>query len=196
MVVNVSFAAPDPVISIVDVNGDPPDFDNMIQTNPTEYFLIAIDVADAVDVAGFEVKITWDKALTEFPPEPLEGWFLQNSGIPVANTFAANFLFGYIIVGGFLKMPGGVSGSGTLAYVMFQVKATQSGSSPIHLAESKLFNQFGVEYDHTAVDGMFFTTKPFVGFSWTPSQPIPGTVITFDGSASYDPDNTISDPTP
>jgi len=187
MVVNVSFAEPDPVISIV----DPVDMDNLVQTNPTEYFLIALDVADAVDVAGFEVKLTWNKELTEFPPEALEGSFLQDSGIPVQTTFAANFLFSYILVGGYLKAPGGVSGSGTLAYVMFQVKATQAGASEIHIAESKLFNQFGVEYAHTTVDGGFFTTYPYVGFSWTPTAPLPGQVVTFDGSASYDPDTVV-----
>jgi len=69
---SVSFASPDPVISIV----DPFEGDNTVQTNPGEYFLISIDVAGAVNVAGFEVKLTWDKLLTEFPPEAMDGSFL------------------------------------------------------------------------------------------------------------------------
>lgn len=158
------------------------------QTNPTEYFMVTIDVADAAHVAGFEFKVTWDLALTEFPPAVGEGYFLQDTGIPVYQTSQANILFKYVLVSAFLTAYGWADGGGTLATLTFQVKASESGSSTIHLYDTKLFDENGVLIPHNVVDGSFFTTKPKPVFSWTPAAPIAGELVTFDGSASYDPD--------
>jgi hypothetical protein len=158
------------------------------QTNPTELFQVTVEVANATHVAGFEFKVTWDLALTEFPPAVGEGYFLQDTGIPVYMTSQANILFKYVLVSAFLTAYGWADGGGTLATLTFQVKATESGSSPIHLYDTKLFDENGVLIPHNVVDGSFFTTKPKPVFSWTPQFPIKREEITFDGTASYDPD--------
>lgn len=159
------------------------------QTNPTELFMVTVDVADAVGVAGFEFKVTWDLSLTEFPPVVGEGFFLQDSGIQVYQTVQNNFLFKYVMVSAFLTAQGSTPDtSGTLATLTFQVKATESGSSPIHLYDTKLFDTDGNLIPHNVVDGSFYTTAPKPVFSWDPAAPIAGDLVTFDGSASYDPD--------
>jgi len=193
MMVNIGFATPTTKIAV-----DP----TTSTTNPAETMYITINITDAVDVTGFELKLTWDLAATEFPPEVTEGTFLSQEGL-YATTFItlSNFLFGYTLIGGYIKPSPGVptpqvSGSGDLATVTFKIKPTWSGSSPLHIFDSKLWDRNDVLLPHTTADGFFHTTKPFVSFFWTPSAPIAGEVVTFNASASYDPDNAISDPTP
>jgi PKD repeat protein len=41
---------------------------------------------------------------------------------------------------------------------------------------------------HNTIDGYFDTTYPFVDFTMSPTNPDVGDLVTFDGSASYDPD--------
>jgi hypothetical protein len=179
IIVNFSFAQTTPTMSVSPTT---------TQTNPTAIFMVSIDIADAVHVAGFEFKVAWDLALTEFPPQAGAGYFLQDVG-EVYTYSSANILFKYLLVGGFLKTYGWADGGGTLATVTFQVKATESGSSPIHLYDTKLFDENGVPIpQYNVVDGSFYTTKPKPVFSWTPAAPIPAEVVTFDGTASYDPD--------
>jgi len=179
VVVNFGFAQGSTVMFV-----NPPS----VQTNPTETFYVDVYVTDAVDVAGFEFKVTWDLALTEFPPTVYEGNFLSD-WFPgqTLMTVAPNFLFKYVLVTGFLTAPGSVSGEGALATLAFTVKGTESGSSTIHIYDTKLWNQDGTLLAHTTGDGYFYTTKPKPVFSWTPSAPIAGQVVTFDGSASFDP---------
>jgi hypothetical protein len=65
---------------------------------------------------------------------------------------------------------------------------TASGISDIDIFDSKLLDDSGNPIPHNLVDGGFGSTKPFVDFTWTPSGPDVGEVVTFDGTASFDPD--------
>lgn len=185
MVVTIGFAEPATVMSVRDLV----DWDHTVQTNPTEFFTIAIYIEDAVGVAGWEFKITWQLDYTEFPPEVMEGDFLSGTGLETTMEVVSNFLFKYVLVTAMFTEEGTASGDGFLAFVTFQIKATESGSSPLDLYETKLWDMAGNSLPHTAVDGSFYTTKPKVLFSWTPSAPIPGELVTFDGTESYDPDD-------
>jgi len=159
-------------------------------TNPAQDFTIEVDVLGGTNVAGFDLKITWNVALTDFPPTTSLGEFLGSTGISTSPLFENdNFLFKYVQVGAFLTAPGGVDGDGALAYFTFHVKATQSGSSVLHIYDVKLFDQDGNLLPLTTQDGSFGTTAPYVDFTITPSNPDVGQLVTFDGSPSYDPAN-------
>jgi hypothetical protein len=181
IVVNISFAQDPPTIFV-----NPP----TTQTNPTELFQVSIDIRDAVHVAGFEFKVTWDLALTEFPPEVGEGYFLQDFG-PVHQEVKDNILFKYVLVTAFMEVYGWSEYTeGTLATITWKVLGDQSGSSPIDLYDTKLLDENGNLIPHNVEDGSFYTTKPKPVISWTPEAPIAGEMVTFDGTASYDPEGT------
>jgi len=179
IVVNFSFAQDPPHMFISPAS---------IITNPTEYFDIEVYLVDAVGVAAWEFKVTWDLALTEFPPATVEGGFFQDQGFLTEFHVVNNILYNNVLVGCFLAEQGSVDGEGTLAAMKFQIKATESGASAIHLFDTKLWDEEGNLITHSTADGYFGTTKPKPIFSWTPAYPLPGELVTFDGSASYDPD--------
>jgi len=174
---NVSFAPTVPEISVspettVSASG--------------QSFTIQIYLKDAVEVSAWEFKITWDLDLTEFPPTSAEGTFFS----PYATYFVASpsILYKNVLVGCFMTVPGNKSGNGVLASMTFKIRDDNSGSSVLNIYDTKLWGPDGNLITHTAKDGDFYTTNPKVVFSWTPAHPLPGEVVTFDGSASYDPD--------
>jgi len=179
VLVNFSFAPTDPHMFISP---------STTITNPTEYFTVEVYLMDAIGVAAFEFKYTWDLGLTEFPPTTVEGGFFQDAGYSTYFQVNNNILYKYVLVGCFMAEPGYVDGEGSLAAMTFQVKATESGSSTIHLFDTKLWDEYGNPIAHTTADGTFGTTYPKPVFSWTPANPIAGELVTFDGTASYDPD--------
>jgi len=174
LMVNIGFAPPLPTIYI-----DPA----VSHTNPGLDFTVAVSIMDAVGVAAWEVSMTWDLSLTAFPPVVTEGTFF--GVMPTVFTYTPNVLLGKIGIGAFV-FGGSASGSGVLAEVTFSV--TASGTSVIDLFDTKLFDVSVTPIAHTAVDGSFQTTKPFVDFTITPPNPDIGETVTFDASAAYDPD--------
>jgi len=183
LVVNKSFAQNENVTVVV----NPP----TIQSNPTQDFTVEVDVSGITGCAGFDLKMTWDTALTEFPPVVSSGDFLSNYGTYTTSGIFQynNFLFKYVEVGEFITTRyGSVDGDGSLAFFTFHVKSTQSGTSILHLFDVRLFDYLGnlIPVSSTS-DGFFFTTVPFVDFTVTPPNPIVGQVVTFDGSPSFDP---------
>jgi len=165
-----------------------------VQTNPTEYFCFNIDVSDipAPGVAVWEFKLTWNTDLTAFPPNEeawlmyiTEGDFLTSIGSTAINV-DPQFAFGYIQVGSYLLVPGSATGDGTLCNIYLYCK--ESGVSDLHIYDTFLTTQDGVHVDHETTDGYFYTTKPFVDFTITPPNPLPGEEATFDASACWDPD--------
>ena len=153
LMVNIGFADTMPTVYI-----DPA----VSPTNPGEEFTIAVSISDAVGVGAWEFSMTWDRSLTEFPPEVTEGTFLSSVG-PTWFQYVPDSLLGKIGVGCFL-FSGSASGDGVLAYVTFKV--TASGSSVIDLFDTKLFDASVNPIDHNVEDGAFDTTYPYVDFTW------------------------------
>lgn len=157
--------------------------------NPTESFIIEINVADVTDLFSYEAKVGFDKNVLE-ATDVEEGPFIKDQ------TTALGTFFQYIIEDDFvyatclpLGTVPGVSGSGNLFTVTFTVKA--AGESTLHLHGTILLDSSGTEMSHGTSDGDFHTTLPFATFSYTPKtygRPIVGENVTFDASASYDPD--------
>lgn len=177
MVVNISFAPTLPEMSVspettVSASG--------------QYFTVQIYLKDAVEVSAWEFKITWDLDMTEFPPTTTEGTFF--SPYPTYFQAAPNILYKNVLAGCFMTEPGSKTGSGVLASITFKIREDNSGTSVLHLYDTKLWDPDGIPIAHTVKDGLFYTTNPKVIFSWTPAAPLPEEVVTFDGTASYDPD--------
>jgi len=182
-----AYASPDPVISI-----DP----DVISANPDQYFTINVNITYVEDLYSWAFKLKW----------PID---LLKAGIPVEDTtfFDGDFTYkvymGYMGVGSALlgQVPG-VTGSGTLASIPFQVTGT--GNCTLELYDVELYNHTLGLIDHTVSDGYFYTTHPVAEFSFLPDprvgkeyegRPIAGETVTFDGTESYDPDD-LFDSTP
>ena len=89
----------------------------------------------------------------------------------------------------------GVKGGGILFTVTFTVKA--AGETALTIYNTIIVDDTGGTYNATAegdiveFDGDFHTTVPAASFIFTPDtygRPMPGENVTFDASASYDPD--------
>ena len=182
--INLGFASPDPIMLVS------PD---VKPTNPEQAFTIGVDIMDAVDIFGWEFKITWDFDLTEFPPTVEEGNFLSDFGATAGVFVREDFPGGYIQVTNNLIVNTTASGEGTLCSVTFEVK--ESGVSDLDLYDTKLFD---IDYNlipHDVSDGLFYTTAPLVVFDWSPIEILPGDTVTFNATGCFDPDNFI-DSTP
>lgn len=164
------------------------------QTNPGEYFFFDVKVANvpAPGAAVWEFKLTWDIDLTEFYASAsvwefyiTEGDFLSSVG-ETSMGIHPEFAFKYIQVGNHLNVEGSATGDGTLCSIVLYCK--ESGVSDLHLFDTFLTTEDMVHLDHETADGYFYTTKPFVDFTVTPPNPLPGEEATFDASACWDPD--------
>jgi len=175
---NVGIATPEPQTKVY---LDPP----VAVANPGEILAINITVADVTDLNAWEVKLKFSTAVLKFPPEVVEGPFLKDVGTTELYVSGMQ-AFEYVQIGVTLLEEVGASGSGTLATVMFEVP--DAGNCTLDLFDTMLLDIDGVEISHTAEGGYFYTTKPFSSFTWTPAEPDISVEVTFNASASYDPD--------
>lgn len=156
--------------------------------NPGEYFSVSINIEDAVaGVSCWEFKLRFDReVLYTHKGMITEGDFLSNAG----STYFMISAFGdHVMVGCMVLEPVAATGSGTLAALQFQVGDT--GRSTLHLYETELLDIDGAEIPHGMEDGEFYTEYPKASFVFSPSSPLVNETITFDPSASYDPDGTL-----
>ena len=163
-----------------------------VEANPGESFTADINVADVVDLYSWGIKIRWDRDLLD-AIDVTEGPFLK--GQPDGTTFVKKIYDGYIDVGCSTLMTWpGVNGNGTLMTVSFNV--TDTGGTTLEIYYSKLLDSATppVEISHTVEDGNFHTTLPYASFTWAPGppdsygHPLVDEIVTFNASASYDPD--------
>ncbi len=174
-------ASPDTTIAVDPANN---------VANPTESFIIEIGVADVTDLFSYEARVGFDKNVLE-ATDVEEGPFIKDQttspmGTYFSYTIADDYVYVACVTLG--KYPG-VGGSGNLFTVTFTVKA--AGESTLHLYGTILLDSSVVEISHSTSDGDFHTTAPVAAFSFTPDtygRPIVGETISFDASASYDPD--------
>ena len=156
-----------------------------VWSNPGETFKVNITVTNVVDLYSYEFNLTYlCDLLTCKNVEP--GDFL---GGPADINWDREFppCRGYAWAKCIRVIPGGVSGNGTLAIITFSV--TTSGNCTLHFTKTKLLNSTGSEINHVPVDGYFCTGTPVASFTYRPSDPKPGDIVTFNASDSYDPDN-------
>jgi hypothetical protein len=167
--------------------------------NPGESFTLDVNISSAVDLYSYEAKVGFDKNVLEAVGVE-EGPFLSEGTTSPLGTFFSYELndpeFAYAACAIIMSPPRvGVDGSGRLFNITFNVKAP--GESSLTLYDTQLYDRNGDPMTHSTSDGTFSTTVPVAIFSYTPKsygRPIVGENVTFDASASYDPDGgTIVD---
>jgi hypothetical protein len=170
----------------------PPDFSYL----PGDQFAVSIMVNDVIDLKSWGVELRFRGFNTGIlnATQAIEGDFLQIGG---GTYFAANFEQN---TAGVLRLActilgtgvSGVSGSGWLATVIFNVLG--GGESPLDLQNTELKDsQTPSQFiEHTATDGFFKGEAPFAFFLYRPYPSIDGyspcvnQTVTFDATESYD----------
>jgi PKD repeat protein len=201
----------DPVNSTAVVAIDP----ELNTAEPTQYFTVNITVADAVNVTGWGFELWWSvpNLLDTVEANITEGPFLEEGLGPFGSTLfstsvhalsdfyiaAACTMQGSLGTGPFDNTP--VSGSGVLANATFQVIGP--GTHALTFKNVRLHcyslttKEKWVEIP-SVTNGTFYTTTPYSKFSISPDptqvgnygRPIVDEPVTFNASASYDPDQT------
>lgn len=127
---------------------------------------VNVSIADATDVYAWEVALKWDPygvfnyTTTGFKINITEGGFLKAGGTTTLAKAIEGPPIGQLQVGCTLSLTEtGVSGSGTLATISFQVR--EENSTILDLFDTKLYDSDLFEIPHTVEDGLF-TSKPSV----------------------------------
>lgn len=187
----ISYSAVATIISV-----DPP----MLYVEPGEYFTINLTITSAVDVYTWEVNMSYDTSVLRFveatlPSEHfLEGRPQGTSQLQVFEL-GQTLLLGCTILGEYL----GMSGSGTLVTVEFEVLDT--GESVLKIDEDPV-QTFLLDHNlwetvpgpNLRTDDGYFSNvdhPPIASFTYSPTAPEVNEPITFNASASYDPDGEI-----
>lgn len=159
-----------------------------IATNPGFTFSFNISVTDVTDLYAWQFKLKWQLGLLLADAENItEGSFLEQGG---TTAFAKKAFPSHIDVGcSLLGATSGVDGSGTLATIT--LKVLNSGNTTLELFFTTLLNSDLEEISHSSQNGYFYTTWPVASFSYSPFEPSTGKPVTFNASASYDPDGSI-----
>jgi len=138
---------------------------NTNSANINETFTININVAEVSKLYAWQFNLNWNATLLDVVSAS-EGPFLNSSG---AYHSYSVFKLNFPVVGQMhaeatlLGEPTAPSGSGTIAYVTFRVKAR--GVSALDLYETILLNFFGTSVSHTVEDGYFTYPLPKIKFN-------------------------------
>jgi len=175
--------------------------------DPPENFTVDVVIAGipngVPNVFSYETKLGFDGAVLEATGVEEGPYIKDQTTSPMGTYFESkidreakgkmNYAYAFCLtVGGGYS---GVTGGGILFTVTFTVKA--AGETALTLYNTIIVDDTGGTYNATAegdiveFDGDFHTTVPVASFVFTPDtygRPMPGENVTFDASASYDPD--------
>jgi len=169
-------------------------------------FKVKIDVSDVSNLEslfGWQINMTFNPEVVFTTAESIpfttsvfiwEGPFLKQAGSTSFTIVDVNNTAGYLMVGDLLfpAPEQGVSGSGTLMYITFKVRAVGRGTLLQFVEGTKLNTVISgnlVPIEHTTEDGVFDNNvPPIANFNVEPSVANVNDTINFDASASYDPD--------
>ena len=174
------------------------------EANPGEYFTVDINIADVQGLFGWEVMISYSVSITPYTIVEYEGvggmkWLAEMMGIDTTFNYAKHP--GYILVSCLFTEQFWIDGSFPLATVtMFVLDPVKTS---IHFDYVRLVDVNGNMKPYTSQDGLLYTTQPVSAFDISPAFHIHflspphrhvGETITFDATASFDPDNCVPAP--
>ena len=154
--------------------------------------------------APITADYTGEKEIVEWPGEaPEEGAFLKDFFAPQQTIWlysidneAGTIALGSVVDQPFPETGANATGTEILATIKFYVET--EGATLLHFELSKLYTVVAdalFEIDHTAVDGFFDNVvtpqKPYAIIEASEYRALEEEPITFDGSASWDPDGFI-----
>lgn len=159
--------------------------------------ILDINVVDAQEIFTWQFNMTWNASIM-YVSSVSEGDFLRAglvnkptffTGAEYVNQTPGFAFIGDTILGTDWK---GTSGSGTLATFNFTVNG--KGETPLTLSSIKLLQVTGPPMSYTKKDGFFtnLSLPAIPEFTYSPLLPEIGEIITFDASASHDPDGSIT----
>lgn len=170
---------------------------------PGEHFNVTLNVANVADLYAWQVVMSFNSSVLEVV-DLYEGDFLAEQ--PEGTSALMKQIFndeGWCGLGlTTLGFYAGVTGNGWLGTVEFLVKGIGDSylniTDPVGLKRTKILDSLPPEpspMPFTPEDG-FFTSeqkKPVASFTFSPESPSAGDTVTFNASASYDPDGIIVD---
>jgi len=124
--------------------------------NPGDIFTVDINIADVADLYSWGIKVEWDRDLL-VATDVTEGSFfaMQPDGTAFVKVIYSDYIdAGCTTLGDWF----GVSGSGTLMTITFEV--LDAGKTSLEIFYHVLLDSASpsVPIDHTAEDGSFYTT--------------------------------------
>jgi PKD repeat protein len=160
----------------------------------------AADVTSAHPLYAFYINISFDPDVLQYNGA-IEGDFLAEQPDGTVFDCRVEQEMGWVYFGWSTKGAyDGVPGEGTLATVMFNVTALGESSLNITNPNTELIEMQPVGGGHVAVpiactlENGYFTNvggvPPIASFTYSPEKPKINEEVTFDASASYDPDDT------
>jgi len=121
------------------------------EINVGENKVISIDIANVIDLYGFEFKLKYNTYLLD-AIDVAEGDFLKSGGDTFVSKMEINDTAGYVWVAiTLMSAPSGVSGNGTLATITFE--AISGGTSTLGLYDTILGDSYGNPIPHTVENG-------------------------------------------
>lgn len=164
-----------------------------------DIFTVDIKIANVTGLSSWEFQMTWDETIL-YTNETLvkEGPFLSNVG----TTFFIKSFPPTVQppakarVGCLLMDPVTANGSGTLANMTFIVKANAKGQTAIDIFATQLLDINVLPIAHSSIDSLVQTKYPVASFIFNYEDkprrnPLINQVITFNATASYDPNGNI-----
>lgn len=159
---------------------------------PGQSFVVAIMIENVPSpgAALWQFQLRYDSSiLTIVNPstDVIEGEWLGQDGL-LQTYFSAKTSVLYTAVGSFLMGPGGTTGSGALAYIIFKVVGP--GYTKLDLYNALLLDANSQQITPMMDDGEFYTDTPRADFEYAYRDrefrsPVVGETITFN--ATYDP---------
>lgn len=168
------------------------------EKTPGYLFSVDVFVTDVAGLFGFEFKLAYDPTILEVTGITLGSFFEEPIGEqpngPVIEWYKeANNDLGYAsyaVSFGVLStyLDTGISGSGILATVSFNVTGT--GGTLLDLIGTILADPWGNSMDHEVLPGLFNNLKaaPVAVLEASLLTPEIGEAVAFSATASYDPD--------
>jgi len=165
-------------------------------------FTVDVNVTDVTDLNAFEILLDYETSILDYI-SATEGPFLKMGG---TTSFVATNVesLGLIMILNFLNSSDqdSVDGNGVLATVNFTV--TGNGATDLDIGEwssyayqphNWLINTTKNLIPHDSASGFFSNIDndpPVASFTFTPTAPNVSQTVTFNASASSDPDGTIA----